>query len=110
MSRITFDSEEKTARPISAKKLAANRANSKKSTGPRSKEGKSKVAQNARKHGCSQSALLPSECTATYQIHLDEMHQSLRPQTPSNITSSPKSARSSGSSSAWPTPKKNFSR
>src|SRR2546421_10101406 len=82
MSRITFESQSSTTRPISPKKLAATRQNSKKSTGPRSKEGKSKVAQNARKHGCSQSALLPSECTSTYQIHLDEIHQSLRPQTP----------------------------
>src|SRR6266513_5304390 len=72
----------KRKNPPSPKKLAANRANSKKSTGPRSKQGKSKVAQNARKHGCSQSALLPSECTATYQIHLDEIHDSLHPQTP----------------------------
>jgi hypothetical protein len=38
---------------ISKRQLAANRANAKKSTGPRSKESKEKVAQNATKHGLS---------------------------------------------------------
>ena len=37
--------------PISEKQLAANRANAKKSTGPRTPEGKTRSAQNARKHG-----------------------------------------------------------
>ena len=37
----------------SAAKLAANLANSRKSTGPTSAEGKEKVSQNARKHGLS---------------------------------------------------------
>src|SRR3954469_16058689 len=85
MSRITFDSESATARPpkpISNKKLSANRQNSQKSTGPRTPQGKAKVAQNARKHGCSQSTLLPGECDSTYQIHLDEIQDDLRPSTP----------------------------
>src|SRR5436190_21946015 len=82
MSRISFESESPTSRPISPKKLAANRQNSKKSTGPRTPKGKSKVSQNARKHDCSQSALLPGECDATYPIHLDETQESPRPQTP----------------------------
>jgi hypothetical protein len=68
--------------PASPKKLAANRKNSQKSTGPRTKEGKATVSQNARKHGCSQSVLLPSECDATYQIHLAELREDLRPTTP----------------------------
>jgi myo-inositol 2-dehydrogenase/D-chiro-inositol 1-dehydrogenase len=72
----------KPKKPPSAKKLAANRANSQKSTGPRTQEGKSKVAQNARKHNCSQSTLLPGECTATYEIHLNEIREELHPQTP----------------------------
>src|SRR5437868_1904427 len=38
-------------RPLSAKRLAANRANAKKSTGPRTKQGKHKVSQNATTHG-----------------------------------------------------------
>src|SRR5437764_11125470 len=85
MSRITFESKSPPARPtkpISPKYLAAHRQNSKKSTGPRTPQGKSKVAQNARKHGCSQSVLLPGECDATYQIHLDEINDDLRPDTP----------------------------
>jgi hypothetical protein len=37
-------------RPISQKRLAANRANAVRSCGPRSPEGKARAAQNARKH------------------------------------------------------------
>jgi hypothetical protein len=36
---------------ISPRKAATNRANARQSTGPRSPEGKSRVSQNARKHG-----------------------------------------------------------
>jgi len=39
----------------SARKIAANRANAKASTGPRTGRGKSKAAQNARRHGLSLS-------------------------------------------------------
>ena len=37
-------------RPVSPKRLAANRANAAKSTGPRTPEGKARCSQNARKH------------------------------------------------------------
>ena len=40
---------------ISDKQLAANRANAAQSTGPRSPEGKSRSAQNSRKHGFTAS-------------------------------------------------------
>ncbi|WP_321475866.1 hypothetical protein [uncultured Paludibaculum sp.] len=39
-----------TTRPISERRLAANRANARKSTGPRTAEGKRKVSQNASRH------------------------------------------------------------
>ena len=39
----------------SARKIRANRANAKASTGPRTTRGKSKAAQNARRHGLSLS-------------------------------------------------------
>ena len=44
-----------TTNPISEKKLAANRANATKSTGPRTPEGKLRSAQNSRKHGFAAS-------------------------------------------------------
>lgn len=40
-----------TARPPSRAKLAANRANARKSTGPKSPAGKTRVAANALRHG-----------------------------------------------------------
>ncbi|MGJ5820842.1 hypothetical protein [Paludibaculum fermentans] len=39
-----------TTQPISERRLAANRANAQKSTGPRTPEGKLRVAQNAARH------------------------------------------------------------
>ena len=45
----------RTKKPVSDKKLAANRANAALSTGPRSPEGKVRAAQNSRKHGFTAS-------------------------------------------------------
>jgi len=47
--------------PVSANQLAANRANSEKSTGPRSVEGKKTSAQNARRHGVTAQTTVMTE-------------------------------------------------
>ncbi len=52
---------------ISKRKLAANRANAQKSTGPRSTIGKQTVSQNSRKHGlCGAFKVLEGESQAGY--------------------------------------------
>lgn len=54
--------------PVSPAKLAANRANARKSTGPRSDSGKMASAHNARKHGLSSRDLyVPAERQAEFQ-------------------------------------------
>src|SRR4051812_33110416 len=46
-------------RTLTAKEVAARRANAAKSTGPKSAEGKAKVAENALKHGAYQQKVTP---------------------------------------------------
>jgi hypothetical protein len=56
-----------TKRPVSERRLAANRANAQKSTGPRTPEGKRRSALNATRHGIlSQVLHLPEEEMAAY--------------------------------------------
>src|SRR5215213_4798456 len=60
----------------SPRKLAANRQNAKKPTGPRSPQGKQRASQNSLKHSlCSQSPLLPNECSATYTTFQQELQE-----------------------------------
>ena len=53
--------------PVSEKQLAANRANARRSTGPRTPEGKARAARNATKHGFAGS---------TYTVvRLEDLHE-----------------------------------
>lgn len=55
-------------KPISEAKLRANRANARKSTGPRTPEGKRRVRLNALKHGLrSEEMLLPGEDAQAFE-------------------------------------------
>ena len=52
----------------SDKQIEANRRNARKSTGPRTQEGKARVGNNAVKHGLlSQDVLVPGEDGAALQ-------------------------------------------
>jgi len=65
---------------ISDNKLEANRRNAQKSTGPRTPEGKAKVAQNNWKHGLSGTfRVLPGENQQTYDDLLDEFVRVQKP-------------------------------
>ena len=70
-------------RPVSPRRIAANRANARKSTGPRTAAGKKRVSRNALKHGlCAQfGARLPGECEATFNIFVAELEEDLHPAT-----------------------------
>src|SRR5690348_5099407 len=81
-------------KPVSEARLRANRLNAKKSTGPRTKEGKSKSSHNAHRHGlCSESPLLPGESEATYQIFQSELEEELQPRSIFQKTLFPEIAR-----------------
>ena len=61
--------------------IKANRENAKKSTGPRTEEGKARVSLNALKHGLlARDAVLPSEDPAEFDRQLRELENDLRPE------------------------------
>ena len=65
---------------VSPARLAANRLNAQKSTGPRTAEGKGRSSQNALKHGlCSGAAVLPGECAEAFDAFGRELDEELRP-------------------------------
>jgi len=69
-------------KPISEKQLAANRANAKKSTGPRGEAGKQTVSLNAVRHGLAgNTAVLPEEDRAAHQAFCGELLGELAPAT-----------------------------
>ena len=60
--------------------INANRNNAKKSTGPRSEEGKARVAKNALKHGLlARDAVLPSEDLADFDSQLSALEADIQP-------------------------------
>lgn len=70
-------------RPISEKKLAANRANAKKSTGPRSAAGKRRSSMNRLLHGMrARTVVLPSEDPRTFNAFAAAIRADLRPNGP----------------------------
>jgi hypothetical protein len=65
------------------KRLAANRANSQHSTGPRTPEGKTRSAQNSLRHGLTAiSPLLPGEDPAAFHLHVQEYLDEYQPKGP----------------------------
>src|SRR5215472_6361518 len=67
----------------SLKQIQANRLNAKKSTGPRSAEGKAKSRFNALKSGIdAQSAVIPDEDPAKFQELADEYYTRFQPENP----------------------------
>jgi hypothetical protein len=72
---------------VSPAKLAANRANALKSTGPRTPEGKAKVRRNARKHGLlAREAVIMDgdgkEDIAEFEALLEDLAKDLAPECP----------------------------
>ncbi len=60
--------------------MTANRNNSKKSTGPRTEEGKTRVATNALKHGLlARDAVLPGEDPADFDSQLSALEADIQP-------------------------------
>ena len=70
----------------SQKQLQANRRNAQKSTGPKSEQGKSIVAQNATTHGfTANTPLIPGEDPTAYSTFKTQLTKELNPQGPAEI-------------------------
>jgi len=62
------------------KQINANRENSKKSTGPKTAEGKAAVSQNAVKHGLfAAGAVISGEDPAVYELYREQFFAELLP-------------------------------
>jgi hypothetical protein len=65
------------------RRAAINRANSLHSTGPRTAAGKQRSSLNALRHGLTaQTAVLPTEDHAAYQLHVQQFLDEYQPATP----------------------------
>jgi hypothetical protein len=72
--------DDRPRREVSERKRAANRANAKKSTGPRSPEGKQRVSLNALTHGLTTgTAVLPFENRDHFEKFATALRADLRP-------------------------------
>lgn len=64
----------------SPRKIAANRRNARRSTGPRTPEGKAVAALNARRHGLlARDPVVPGEDADAYAAVRDRLHKDLAP-------------------------------
>lgn len=78
----TNSEPEPEAAPISDARLAANRANSQHSTGPKTASGKAKSSLNAVKTGLTgQTVLLPTDDALAYRQHIDRHFAQYAPAT-----------------------------
>ena len=69
-----------------AKQIAANRANSQKSTGPTSTAGKEQVSQNRTTHGlCGKFRVLPAESQEAYDALLAGLMEAEKPVDPAEV-------------------------
>ncbi len=68
------------------KQIAANRRNSQKSTGPKTREGKFKSSLNALRHGVySETHIIKTEDAAIFSNLAQEILDELQPQTPTEL-------------------------
>ena len=77
------DDDERADKPrTSPRRVAANRRNAQRSTGPRTPRGKKRSSLNALKHGLSaRTALLETEDRCAYEMHVAELEEELQPRT-----------------------------
>jgi hypothetical protein len=69
-----------------SQRAAVNRANARRSTGPRTESGKQRSSLNAVKHGLTaQTAVLPSEDLAAFNRHVQQFLNEHRPATETQI-------------------------
>ena len=79
---VDADASSEQERPVSQKRIDANRQNAQKSTGARTQAGKDKSKMNSQTHGlCSQAALLPSEDPIVYQAFIESIFAQWSPVT-----------------------------
>jgi O-methyltransferase involved in polyketide biosynthesis len=62
--------------------IAANRRNAQKSTGPKTANGKTAVAQNAVKHGFSAQSVINYEDRAEFELYRQQFLEELAPESP----------------------------